>query len=44
VHIVFDINDMAKAKNRINDPALKKLMMDGGVEGEPKIEFYTMAE
>jgi hypothetical protein len=44
VHIVFDINDMAKAKNRINDPALKKLMMDGGVEGAPKIEFYSMAE
>ena len=44
VHIVFDIKDMAKAKNRMNDPALKKLMMDAGVEGAPKIEFYTMAE
>lgn len=44
VHIVFDIKDMAKAKARLNDPALKKLMMDGGVEGTPKIELYTTAE
>lgn len=44
VHIVFDINDMAKAKVRMKDPALKKIMMDAGVEGEPKIEFYTSAE
>ena len=44
VHIVFDIKDMAKAKARINDPALKKLMMDGGVIGTPKIEFYKDAE
>ena len=44
VHIVFDINDMAKAKNRMSDPTLKKLMMDAGVEGSPKIEFYSMAE
>ncbi|SRR5579871_304082 len=44
VHIVFDIKDMAKAKARINDPELKKLMMDGGVIGAPKIEFYTSAQ
>jgi hypothetical protein len=44
VHIVFDINDMTKAKNRMSDPALQKLMMDAGVEGEPKIEFYSLAE
>ena len=44
VHIVFDIKDMAKAKARMNDPALKKLMMDAGVEGPPKITFYTTAE
>jgi hypothetical protein len=44
VHIVFDIKDLAKAKARINDPALKKLMMDGGVIGVPKIEFYSDAE
>jgi len=44
VHIVFDIKDMVKAKNRMSDPALKKLMTDAGVEGEPKIEFYSQAE
>ena len=31
VHIVFDIKDMTKAKARMNDPALKKLMTDAGV-------------
>lgn len=44
VHIVFDIKDMAKAKARLNDPALKKLMTDGGVISAPKIEFYSTAE
>ncbi len=44
VHIVFDIKDMAKAKARIGDPALQKLMMDAGVEGAPKIEFFSQAE
>jgi hypothetical protein len=44
VHIVFDIKDLAKAKARISDPALKKLMEDGGVVGVPKIEFYKTAE
>lgn len=44
VHIVFDITDMTKAKARLKDPALKKLMTDGGVIGAPKIEFYTDAE
>ena len=44
VHIVFDIKDMAKAKARMNSPELKKIMMDAGVQGVPKIEFYTTAE
>jgi len=44
VHIVFDIKDMAKAKARIGDPALQKLMMDAGVEGAPKIGFYVDGE
>lgn len=44
VHLVFDIKDMAKAKARMNSPELKKIMMDAGVEGVPKIEFYTTAE
>ena len=44
VHIVFDISDMAKAKARMNDPALKKIMTDAGVISAPKIEFYNSAE
>jgi hypothetical protein len=44
VHIVFDIKDMTKAKARMNDPELKKLMTDAGVIGAPKIQFFTTAE
>jgi len=44
VQVVFDIKDMAKAKARMSDPALKKLMTDAGVEGPPTIDFYTSAE
>jgi quinol monooxygenase YgiN len=44
VHLVFDIKDMAKAKARMKDPALKKLMTDGGVIGTPKFEFYNIAD
>jgi hypothetical protein len=44
VHLVFDITDLAKAKARISDPALKKLMTDAGVTGAPVIKFYTTAD
>jgi len=44
VFIVFDIKDMAKAKARMSDPALQKLMTDAGVEGVPKIKFYADGE
>ena len=44
VHIVFDITDMAKAKAAIMSEEKKKLMMSAGVEGKPKIEFYSTAE
>ncbi|HVM86943.1 MAG TPA: hypothetical protein VMT76_02060 [Puia sp.] len=44
VHIVFDITDMTKAKARLSDPELKKLMTEAGVIGAPKIEFFTTAE
>ena len=44
VHIVFDITDMAKAKARMSDPALKKLMGDAGVISAPTIEYYTTAD
>ena len=40
VNIVFAITDLAKAKARMNDPALKKLMTDAGVIGAPKVVFY----
>jgi hypothetical protein len=43
VHLVFDISDMAKAKARMNDPELKKIMTDAGVIGAPKIEWYNAA-
>ena len=41
VHVVFDVTDIAKAKARVNDPALKKIMIDAGVIGIPTITFYT---
>lgn len=44
VQLVFDIKDMAKARASILSEEKKKLMMSAGVEGKPKIEFYTAAE
>jgi hypothetical protein len=44
VHLVFDIKDMAKAKASILSEEKKKLMMSAGVEGTPKIEFYSTAD
>ncbi|TDD98031.1 hypothetical protein [Flavobacterium cellulosilyticum] len=41
IYITFAVSDMAKAKARLADPALKKIMMDGGVIGKPVIDFYT---
>lgn len=43
VHIVFEVNDLAKVKARLADPALKKIMMDAGVVGMPSITFYKDA-
>ncbi len=43
VHIVFAVTDMNKAKARMKDPALKKLMTSAGVIGAPKIEFFNDA-
>ena len=42
IYIVFAISDMEKAKTRMNSIALKKLMMDAGVEGPPTISFYRL--
>ncbi len=44
VHIVFDIKDMAKAKASIYSEEKKKLMMNAGVVGLPKFEFFTQGE
>lgn len=44
VHLVFDIKDMAKVKARLADPALKQIMIDGGVEGMPTFEFYNVGK
>ncbi len=44
VHLVFDIKDMARAKASLLSEEKKKLMMSAGVEGVPKIEFYSTAE
>ena len=41
VYIVFAITDKAKAMARMQSEELKKLMVDGGVEGEPSFFFYT---
>ena len=44
VYIVFDIKDLEKAKASIMSEEKKKLMTSAGVEGKPKIEFYTSAD
>ena len=41
VMIAMDLADMDKAKERIKDPALKKIMTDAGVTGAPKIIFNS---
>ncbi|HKR06035.1 MAG TPA: hypothetical protein VJY62_15470 [Bacteroidia bacterium] len=44
VTLTFAISDMEKAKARMNDPALKALMMTAGVEGEPSFFFYNLVD
>lgn len=44
IHVTFAVSDMAKAKARLKDPALKKIMTDAGVISEPVFEFYTSVE
>jgi hypothetical protein len=41
IYITFAVSDVAKAKARIKDPALKKIMTDAGVISEPVFDFYT---
>ncbi len=44
IHITFAVSDMAKAKARLKDPALKKIMTEAGVISEPVFEFYKSVE
>lgn len=44
ISLVFAISDMEKAKTRINSEAMKKLMMEAGVEEEPQFFFYKLVD
>ena len=44
VYVTFAISDLAKAKARLADPTLKKIMTDAGVIGAPEISFYTSVD
>lgn len=44
VYVAFAVSDMAKAKARIADPALKKLMTDAGVISAPVFSYYTVVK
>lgn len=41
IYVTFAISDLAKAKARIADPALKQIMTEAGVMSAPEIFFYT---
>jgi len=43
VYVVFEVTDITKAKARLANPALKKIMVDAGVVGTPTITFYSDA-
>ncbi|MDX1470643.1 MAG: hypothetical protein R3213_04035 [Flavobacteriaceae bacterium] len=42
IQIVFEINDLEKAKKAINSEGKKKIMMDAGVIGQPTIKYYSI--
>jgi quinol monooxygenase YgiN len=44
IYITFAVSDLAKAKARLADPALKKIMTEGGVISKPVIDFYTSVD
>jgi hypothetical protein len=44
VYILFAVDDMVKAKARVNSEELKKLMTDAGVEGVPQTMYYKLVE
>ena len=44
VYVTFAISDLEKAKARLKDPALQKIMTDAGVIGKPEVTFYNAVE
>ena len=44
VTVVFQINDITKAKARVASPDLKKIMTDAGVDGPPAIYWFTVVK
>jgi quinol monooxygenase YgiN len=44
VYVTFAISDLAKAKARVKDPSLKKIMTEAGVMSEPVVNFYTSVD
>lgn len=44
IYVTFAVSDMAKAKARLADPALKKIMTDAGVISKPVFDFYTSVD
>jgi quinol monooxygenase YgiN len=44
IYVTFAVSDMAKAKARLKDPELKKIMTEAGVISEPVIDFYTSVD
>ena len=41
---VMAVSHMTKAKARLKDPELKKIMTEAGVMSEPTFNFYTLVE
>ena len=44
IYITFAIADMEKAKARMNDPELKKIMTEAGVIGQPEFVYYNIVK
>ena len=44
IYVTFAVSDMTKAKARLKDPELKKIMTEAGVMSEPTFDFYTLVE
>ena len=44
IYVTFAVSDMTKARARLKDPELKKIMTEAGVMSEPTFDFYTLVE